>query len=151
MTNIRACAVLFAFMSATYPRAAAAQDASAAPDFTVQVWGSVAEDFNARVLNYFQLRQRLEIGLPAQRVTDDAAEIRGAIRALAERIRQARRGALQGEIFTPEISLEFRKALLLVVDDGTRKVILDDGNPGEFRHRINGTYPTRRPLSTVPP
>jgi hypothetical protein len=148
---LRACAVMLVFASVAQSQTEAMQDVDRIPDFTVQVWGSAAEDFNARVLNYFQLRRTLEIGLPAQKVTDDWAEIRRAERALAESIRLARRGALQGEIFTPEISLEFRRALLLVVDDGTRKVILEHDNPGEFRHRINGTYPTRRPLSTVPP
>jgi hypothetical protein len=43
----------------------------------------------------------------------------------------------------------FRNALLLEVDAKTWASIMDD-NPGAFSVRINGTYPDKKPLSTVP-
>ena len=62
----------------------------------------------------------------------------------------ARAGAKQGDIFTPTISVEFRKVLLLEMNADTWAAIMDD-NPGEFSIQINGTYPDGKPLSTVPP
>ena len=56
----------------------------------------------------------------------------------------------QGEIFTPTISVEFRRILVLEMDATTWAAIMDD-NPGEFSNQINGTYPEGKPLSTVPP
>jgi hypothetical protein len=62
----------------------------------------------------------------------------------------ARAGAKQGDMFTPTISVEFRKELTLEMDANTWAAIMDD-NPGQFSNRINGTYPEEKPLSTVPP
>ena len=119
------------------------------PDFRVQVWGDIVADFSAQVWAYLELRRELEKGLPALTVTEDPAEIKRAVRALAKRIRAARAEAKEGDIFTPAISAEFRKALLLEMDANIWAAIMDD-NPGEFSHQINDSYPDRRPLSTVP-
>ena len=105
---------------------------------------------SARVWDYSELRSELEKGLPPLTVTDDPAEIRRAVRALAKRIRVARAGAKQGDMFTPTISVEFRRALTVEMDADTWAAIMDD-NPGELSNQINGTYPEGKPLSTVPP
>jgi hypothetical protein len=120
------------------------------PDFTVQVWGYIVADFSTRVSNYFELRRTLEVGLPALEVTNDPAEFMRAERALARRIRLARKGTEQEEIFTRAIAVEFRRILLLEMNASTWAVIMDD-NPGEFSHRINGAYPKGKPHGTVPP
>jgi hypothetical protein len=62
----------------------------------------------------------------------------------------ARAGAKQGDIFTPSISVEFKKVLILQMDSNTWAAIMDD-NPGEFSNEINSTYKEGKPLSTVPP
>ncbi len=120
------------------------------PDFTVQVWGVAAADFDARMLSYAELRSQLQLGLPPLQVTDDPREIFEAEHALAGRIRAMRAGADGGEIFTPEIADAFRHALELETRASTCASIRDD-NPGSFSYSINGTYPKRQPLSTVPP
>ena len=120
------------------------------PDFSVQVWGDVAAEFSTRVSSYVDLRRELEVGLPALMLTDDSGDIIRAQRALATRIRAARSEARQGDLFTPAISGEFKKVLLLQMNVETWASIMAD-NPGEFRVRINATYPYERPLSTVPP
>jgi hypothetical protein len=132
-----------------------AQPASASqprdtPDFRVETWGHVVAEFSGRLEDYSSLRTELEKGLPPLRVTADAGEIRKAARALRKRIRTARAGAKQGDIFTPETRIEFRKALTLEVDANSWAAIMDD-NPGERSNRINGAYPEGRALSTVPP
>ena len=120
------------------------------PDFRVQVWAYIVADFSTRVQEYFELRSELEKTLPALTVTDDPTEIRRAVHALAHRIRVARAEAKQGDMFTPTISVEFRKALVLEMNADTWAAIMDD-NPGEFSNEINSTYPEGKPLSTVPP
>jgi hypothetical protein len=134
------------FASAQSPR-----DDPATPRFTevVVVRPLVQADFDARMLDYFGLRTTLEDGLPAQQVTDNPAVNIEIKRTLARRIRRARAGALRGAIFTPAISAEFRRILLIETTPGILAVIMDD-NPGRFSHRINGEYPRRRPLSTMP-
>jgi hypothetical protein len=88
-------------------------------------------DFSARVWDYFELRSELEKGRPALTVTDDPTQIRKAVSALAERIRVARKEAKQGDMFTPTISNEFRKALAVEMEADAWAAIMDD-NPGEF-------------------
>lgn len=142
-----ALAVLFA--SVGYAQTASANPGRNAPDFRIQVWGDTVADFNMRVEGYFELRSTLQRGLPALTVTDDPTEIRLAQSALARRIRVARSGAGQGEFFTPTTSVEFKRVLLLTMNASTWDAVMDD-NPGEFPHRINGTYPDRKSFSTVP-
>ena len=146
-TSLAAALLLCA--SAGYAQTPATDAARDTPDFRVQVWGNIAADFSARIETYLELRHTLEQGLPPLTVTDNPAEIGRAERALARRIRVARRGARQGELFTPDIRAVFRRVLLLETDARTRTAIMDE-NPGAFSTRINGTYSKERPLSTVP-
>jgi len=120
------------------------------PHFHSEVCGDIAVDFRTRISCYFQLRSELKKGLPVRKLTNDPAEIRIAVRALATRIRMARVGAKEGDFFSPTISAMFRKALLLQVDAGSWAAIMDD-NPGEFSVPINGSYPEGKPFSTMPP
>jgi len=113
------------------------------------VWGYIVRDFSTRVQNYFDLRSKLEQGLPPFRVTEDVAEIRRVQRALARAIQAARHGAREGDIFSPAISLEFKQVLALEMNANAWAVIMDD-NPGEFSNEINGIYPDGKPYSTVP-
>jgi hypothetical protein len=120
------------------------------PVFRVQIWGSIMADFSLRVQSYSELRRKLEVGLPPLRVTNDPAELMNRELALAERIRLARNGAREGEFFTPPVSVEFKRLLLIEMDSDTWASLMDD-NPGDFDHAINDSYPKKRPLSTVPP
>ena len=146
----RAIAFLVLFSSVSAPQTPTMSQGDGTPDFRVQVWGSVVADFSARVRSYAELRSKLEKGLPPLTVTDDPAEIRESVDALAERIRVARAGAQQGEIFTPTISVEFKRILLLEMNANTWAAIMDD-KAVEFSNQINGCYPEKKPLSTVPP
>ena len=145
-----AIAFIVLFSSVGTPQTPATSQDNETPDFRVQVWGYILADFSARVWSYSELRSKLEQGLPPLTVTDDPAEIRSTVHALAQRIRIARAGAQEGDIFTAAISVEFRKVLLLEMNANTWAAIMDD-NPGEFSNQINGSYPEERPLSTMPP
>jgi hypothetical protein len=142
--------VLFACV-ASIATAQTPRDDSATPRFTelVVVRPTVQADFDARVLDYFDLRTTLEDGLPAQHLTDNPDENIEIQRKLARRIRRARAGALRGAIFTPDISAEFRRILKIETTPEVVAILMDD-NPGAFSHRINGDYPKRKPLATTP-
>ena len=119
-------------------------------DFKVEVDGLIVADFTARVGAYAELRRTLEEGLPGLVVTNDQSEIRRAEEALARRIRMAREGARQGNIFTPAIGGAFKQLLMGVTKPGVCAAILDD-NPGDTTYRTGRPYPRDEPLSTVPP
>jgi hypothetical protein len=145
-----ATALIVLVASVGYSQTATKSQNRDTPDFRVQVWAYIMADFSIRVREYFELRSELEKTLPVLTVTDDPTEIRRAVHALANRIRVARAEAKQGDMFTPTISVEFRKALVLEMNADTWAAIMDD-NPGEFSNQINSTYPEGKPLSTVPP
>jgi hypothetical protein len=146
---VQGAVLAVALTSASGAQTLPAPQADPQPTFRVQVWGYIAADFSTRVQAYVNLHSRLEEGLPPLRVTDDVAEIRRARRALARAIQAARRGAREGDIFSPAISLEFKQVLALEMNARTWAVIMDD-NPGEFTSEINGIYPEGQPYSTVP-
>jgi hypothetical protein len=145
-----ATALFVSLASVGYPQTPPTNEHPDTPVFRSQGWGYIVAEFSTRVSSYVELRTKLEKGLPALTVTDDPAEIRSAQRALAQRIRVARADAREGTIFTPTISVEFRKVLLLETTADTLEAIMDD-NPGEFSHRINATYAQGKSFSTVPP
>src|SRR6185503_11292109 len=91
-----AIAFIVLFSSMGTPQTPTTTEDHATPDFRVQVWGHIVADFSARVWSYSELRNKLEKGLPPLTVTDNPAEIRRAVHALAKRIRVARAGAQQG-------------------------------------------------------
>jgi hypothetical protein len=143
-------AVLAAFATTlSYP--AFAQDVPQLPviELRVEVIGTTLADFTARMDEYAALRQSLQAGLPALRVTDRPEEIHQAEQLLAARIRQARAGARRGDIFTAEIRRGFRQLLRGVTTEVTCDAIEED-NPGEFPYQVNNAYPKGKPLSTVP-
>jgi hypothetical protein len=121
------------------------------PDQPVNAQAQALVDFTARVDQYVRLRKMVDDAAPPLKPTEDAGKIREAQLALAERIRQARSSARHGDIFTPEISAVFRRLLRPEVkDQGTKEAIVDD-NPGGIPFKVNGAYPDKEPLSTVPP
>ena len=145
----RAIALMISCASVGYAQAPTTNDRPDTPVFRVQAWGFISADFSERVSNYVELRSTLEKGLPELTVTDDPSEIRRAQRALANRIRVARAGARQGDIFTSTISAEFRNVLLVETNPSTMAAIMDE-NPGDLSRRINRVYPTGQPLATMP-
>jgi hypothetical protein len=146
--------VLAVALTALFPSVGSTQDLPARtnifrPDFRIQVWSDAATDFSARVTKYFDLRSRLADALPTVMVTDDPREIRRGQQSLAKAIRLARRGAMEGEFFTPEAASEFKFVLAVVMTAKVWAVIMDD-NPGEFRPDVNESYPDGLTHSTMP-
>jgi hypothetical protein len=124
------------------------------PDFSLLVWGyfdaETLADFGRRVQEYTTLRQRLETGLPSLQVTTNPDEIIKTESLLARRIRAARSSARRGEFFTRSMETQVKRLLRARVDAKTLPMIVED-NPGEFRFKLNGSYPKEKPVATMPP
>lgn len=117
------------------------------PDFRVQI--EAVADFAIRAQAYSDLRRKLERGLPALHVTEDAAALLDRERALRDRIRAARAHEKQGSIFTPEVSGVFKEKLQIHRNPATCAALLDE-NPGAIDVGVNDKYPEHQPMSTMP-
>jgi hypothetical protein len=108
-------------------------------------------DFNERVQQYVKLQK----ALPRLRSTKKRSEIVERRLILAEKIREARADAKQGDIFTPEATAEFKRLIQLSFRGpnatNVRKTIRQ-GEPLKGWHlTVNGDYPEHLPMTTVPP
>ena len=114
---------------------------------------AILADFNARLDNYVKVQRALAQKTDTQpKESSNAAEITAAQDVLGAAIRNVRKNAKQGEIFTPQIASMFRRLMYpdLRGEEGaeTREVI--QGEPVEVWLKVNANYPQDQPLATVP-
>ena len=112
--------------------------------------------FTARVQEYVKLRRNVEASLPALKPTKDAAQIAEHERALARKIAQARSSAHQGDIFTDEVTRQFRRIIRAEFagpDGQVARTTIRPDNPSKVivRLHVNDVYPEDIPLTTTPP
>jgi hypothetical protein len=127
---------------------------SALAQENVNPQAAIIQDFEKRVGDYVTLTKRLSKGIPVNKPTDEPHLILERQHEFARRIREARKGAKQGEIFTPEISKEFRRLLALAMagqNSTDVKKSLARAEPVRPMLRINEPYPTDVPLQSTPP
>jgi hypothetical protein len=111
----------------------------------------VLADFKQRVDQYVELRKKADDSAAPLKKTDDPAEIRTAQQTLVERIGAARSGAKRGEIFTDEIARLFKRLLRPEIKEQGTKEVMKEDKPENVSFKINGPYPDKEPLTTVPP
>src|ERR1700689_2776203 len=70
---------------------------------------AIIQDFQKRVAGYLQLRKTIESSLPKLKATPSQEKISHHEHELGRAIREARRNARPGDIFTPEIAAEIRR------------------------------------------
>jgi hypothetical protein len=112
----------------------------------------LAADLQARAKQYLDFRKRVAGNAP--RSTNAPAKITSAQHELADKVRVARAGAKQGEIFTPEISQYVRRQIALRLDGGDGERIrssLRHAEPVKITLQINESYPDNIPLQSTPP
>ena len=112
--------------------------------------------FTARVQEYVKLQKNVEASLPALKPTNDAARIAEHEHALAGKIVQARSGAAQGDIFTDEVTRQFRRIIRGEFQgpgamQARRTIRPDNPSKAVVRLRVNDVYPENIPLTTTPP
>jgi len=108
-------------------------------------------EFSQRLEEYLNLQK----SVPRLRTTKKREEIVARRQALAQKIRETRSDAKQGDIFTPAASEEFRRIIRSVFQGprgaSVRKTIRQ-GEPSLDRHlTVNSDYPEHLPVTTVPP
>lgn len=111
-------------------------------------------DFETRIAEYVQLHKKEAAQLPPLKPTDSPARINDYQTELAQKIRDARRGAREGDIFTPPIAAEFRRLIGIAMqgrDSALIRTSLRRGEPVRIPVAVNGVYPSTVPLQTTPP
>jgi hypothetical protein len=111
----------------------------------------VLGDFKARVEKYEQLRKKADDSAPPLKETTSGAKIKDAQQGLAERIGAARVGVKRGEIFTPEIATVFKRLLRPEAKQQETKAAMKEDKPAIVSFKVNGPYPDKQPVATVPP
>ena len=116
----------------------------------------VLADFKTRIDKYMELHNRLKKEAPPLKETKEPAEIKASQAVLAVKIREARKDARQGDIFTPEIRQLLRR-LMYPETKGTEGV-QNKAAMAEEKHelkdvslKVNAGYPDSAPLMTVAP
>jgi hypothetical protein len=109
---------------------------------------------NDGLRRYVELHKELERDLP--KLPDDATpeQIDRNQRALEQKVREARRSARQGELFTPEAEPVIRRLLAAVFEGPEGRQLMAsilDENPAGMKVSVNMRYPDTVPISTVPP
>jgi len=114
---------------------------------------AVLADFQKRLADYQKLHDSVAKGSAELKETNDPAEIRRAQQTLASRIREARKDARPGDIFTPEIRAAFRRLMypnLKGAEGKETKATIKDDAPKGVPLKVNASYPEGAPLPTMP-
>jgi hypothetical protein len=72
---------------------------------------AIFKDFQQRLTRYVEFQRGVKKGTPRQVETADPSKIELAQKALGAKIRELRKDAKQGDIFTPEIAAEFKRLI----------------------------------------
>jgi hypothetical protein len=119
-------------------------------------WDSeIVKDFNRRVADYVKLRKTAQKEIHRPKPTKSSAAIEQYEHHLAHRIREARHGAVQGNIFTPGITEEFRRVIGITMQGLEAARIRESlQRAAPVRSRaipVNSAYPAGLPLQSTPP
>lgn len=115
-----------------------------------------AQEFENRVAEYVKLHKSADSALPPlKRPTESSAEIEHHKHELRKGIVARRPGVVQGNIFSPAISSEFRRLITLAYQDDAKRIqkslLSSEPGTGRLRIRVNENYPDGIPLQTMPP
>jgi hypothetical protein len=109
---------------------------------------------NDRLKEYLEVHKKVESSLP--KLPDEATpqQIDTNQRLFEQRLREERKSAKRGDIFTAQAQPVIKRLLAAVFagPDGKQlKASIMDENPAGISISVNGRYPDSVPISTVPP
>jgi hypothetical protein len=119
-----------------------------------------ADELLARVEEYLDHRREAREELPKLKDKAEPEDVTAYAKTLSDNIRARRRGAKQGDVFTPKVARGLRRLFArgLAATTRDREVVLTEGNPTGDEERlqapsvvVNGQYIPAAPLSTIPP
>jgi hypothetical protein len=111
-------------------------------------------EFLARVNEYDKLRNSVRGRIPDAGKRATAEQIQKHQEMLAEKIQDARKDARQGDVFTADSQVAFRRAIDRAYSGKRANKIertLVQGEPVKLDLYINKPYPEKIPATTVPP
>jgi hypothetical protein len=110
-------------------------------------------DFEKRVSAWLDFRKKIESNLPPLKATASPEKISDHQRRLAGAIRDARKNAKAGDIFTPEIAAEIRRLISLAMKPDGKDIAasLQHAEPVHLQLHVNDSYPANVPLQSTPP
>ena len=109
---------------------------------------------NDRLKAYLDQHRKVEETLPTLPKEATPKQIDQNQRAFEHRLREERKGAKPGNIFTPEAQAVIKRLLAAVFDGPDGKQLLAsilDENPVGMKMAVNMRYPDEVPISTMPP
>jgi hypothetical protein len=113
---------------------------------------AAVKDFQARVAKYLDVHKATGI---AKKPTDSPGKLAEQKQQTAEKIRQSRAAARQGDIFTPEIGAYFKKQIAATLQgpQGAKvRASMRRAEPLPNIHlEVNQPYPQNLPLQSTPP
>jgi hypothetical protein len=121
---------------------------------TVNADSTIIQDFEKRVAGYLQLRKSIESDLPRLKSTPSQEKISHHEDELRHAVREARKNAKTGDIFTPEIAVQIRRLIAIAVQPADGNHIaqsLRHAEPVQLHLQINERYPEIVPLQSTPP
>jgi hypothetical protein len=113
----------------------------------------IVADFENRIAAYVKIHNQAESGLPALKPTQSPDAIDRHERELADKIRQLRTQAKQGDIFTQPITAEFRRLFRIASSGSESRNIhrsLQHSEPVAVIVHVNDAYPAAVPLQSTP-
>ncbi len=115
---------------------------------------AIVQDFEKRISDYARLRSRAEEGLQRLQPTASQDKISRRADTLAAAIREIRKDAKQGDVFTPPVAGEMRRLIAMAMQEGGAKRVrqsLRHAEPVRLNLKVNDSYPPRVPLQSTPP
>jgi hypothetical protein len=113
------------------------------------------KDFMDRVQAYISLHKSIASSLPALKPTDQPEKIANHQQTLAQKIRETRRHARRGDIFSEEARKAFRRTVREEFGGphghGARTTIRQGEPLKTIRLHVNEPYPDGVPYTTLPP
>jgi hypothetical protein len=100
------------------------------------------------------LRAHLEATMPKLKTTDQPGQLAGHDKALAAKMLDARKDAKPEDIFTKDISEQFRQRIsqeLRGQQGHDARQTIRQGEPVALQVHVNQIYPANLPRTTVPP
>jgi len=113
----------------------------------------ILADFNARLERFVKTQRALLQQLPlSENATPE--QIKARQETLAAQLREVRKNARQGDIFTPQGAALFKRLIAPPVQQAPREtkqaLAEEDGEVAEVWLRVNATWPASEPLTTAP-
>lgn len=130
----------------------ASMSATTPPD-RVNATAAAIKEFDDRVQAYRQLHKKLEAQLnnPIQE-SKEAATLAAGEKRLTMAVQAARKGAKQGEIFTPAVAPIFREIVTAYFEGQNPKMdTAPQDRPPAMTVTINERWPQASPVPTMPP